>query len=170
MIPSFSSATKPLGKSSSSHKGKVKELLLLFKKSRRKSSSRMLGLNPGVNLCNHFTLRLHTSPSINTLPLGWIWSAAVLLTADVTENNADRRHGWLLKPINISTVVPCHSTTPLIYSTMMPLYTADYFSLCSVSFVLFRGIYYVTPHYYSLSEKLVTAFLVTGVRGSNNSW
>ena len=26
----------------------------------------MLGLNPGVNLCNHFTLHLHTSPSINT--------------------------------------------------------------------------------------------------------
>ena len=132
----------------------------------------MLGLNPGVNLCNHFTLRLHTSPPINTLPLGWIWSAAVLLTADVAENNADRRHGWLLKPINISTVVPCHSTTPLIYSTMMPLYTADYFSLCSVSFVLFRGMYYVTPHYYLLSEKLVAAFLEqsnkTDRPGSNN--
>ena len=30
-----------------------------------------------------------------------------------------------------------------------------YFSLCSVSFVLFRGIYYVTPDHYSLSEKFM---------------
>lgn len=44
------------------------------KKSRRKSSSRMLGLNPGVNLCIHFTSRLHTLPPINRLPLGWIRS------------------------------------------------------------------------------------------------
>ena len=29
----------------------------------------------------------------------------------------------------------------------------NYFSLCPVSFVPFRGIYYITPHYYSLSEK-----------------
>ena len=37
-----------------------------------------------------------------------------------------------------------------------------YFSLCSVSFVLFRRIYYITPDYKSLSEKLVTALIVTG--------
>ena len=44
----------------------------------------------------------------------------------------------------------------------MPFYTAGYFSLCSVSFVLFRRIYHITPYYYSLSEKLVAAFIVTG--------
>ena len=38
----------------------------------------------------------------------------------------------------------------------------SYFSLCVVSFVLFGGIYYITrPHYYSLSEKLVEALIVT---------
>ena len=37
----------------------------------------------------------------------------------------------------------------------------SYFSLCLVSFVLFGGIYYITPHYYSLSEKLVAALIVT---------
>ena len=40
----------------------------------------------------------------------------------------------------------------------------SYFSLCLVSFVLLGGIYYVTPHYYSLSEKLVAA-LIVAVRG-----
>ena len=37
-----------------------------------------------------------------------------------------------------------------------------YFSFCSVSFVLFKRIYYITPGYKSLSEKLVAAFTVTG--------
>ena len=37
-----------------------------------------------------------------------------------------------------------------------------YFQLCSVSFVLFRRIYYMTPDYKSLSEKLVAALIVTG--------
>ena len=37
-----------------------------------------------------------------------------------------------------------------------------YFSLCSVSFVLFRRIYYMTPDYKTLSEKLVAALIVTG--------
>ena len=38
----------------------------------------------------------------------------------------------------------------------------SYFSLCLVSFVLVGGgIYYITPHYYSLSEKLVAALIVT---------
>ena len=37
-----------------------------------------------------------------------------------------------------------------------------YFSLRSVSFVLFRGIYYITLQYDSLSEKLVAALIVTG--------
>ena len=38
-----------------------------------------------------------------------------------------------------------------------------YFSLRSVSFVLFRRIDYMTPDYKSLSEKLlVTALIVTG--------
>ena len=36
-----------------------------------------------------------------------------------------------------------------------------YFSLCLVSFVLFGRIYYITPHYYSLSQKLVAALIVT---------
>ena len=42
----------------------------------------------------------------------------------------------------------------------------SYFSLCSVSFVLFRGIYYITPDYYSLSEKLGAALIVTGECGA----
>ena len=37
----------------------------------------------------------------------------------------------------------------------------SYFSLCLVSFVLVGGIYYITPHYHSLSEKLVAALIVT---------
>ena len=37
----------------------------------------------------------------------------------------------------------------------------SYFSFCLVSFVLFGRIYYITPHYYSLSEKLVAALIVT---------
>ena len=37
----------------------------------------------------------------------------------------------------------------------------SYFSLCLVSFVLLRGIYYIPPHYYLLSEKLVAALIVT---------
>ena len=41
----------------------------------------------------------------------------------------------------------------------------NYFSLFSVSFVLFKGIYYITPQYYSLSEKLVAALTVTGECG-----
>ena len=35
------------------------------------------------------------------------------------------------------------------------------FSFCLLPFVLFGRIYYITPHYYSLSEKLVAALIVT---------
>ena len=37
-----------------------------------------------------------------------------------------------------------------------------YFSVGSVFFVLFRRIYYITPDFYSLSEKMVAALIVTG--------
>ena len=40
-----------------------------------------------------------------------------------------------------------------------------YLSLGSISFVLFRGIYYKTPDHYSLSEKLVAALIATGECG-----
>lgn len=48
-----------------------------------------------------------------------------------------------------------------------------YFSLCSVSVVPFRGIYYATPDHYSLSEKFMKVGggfdCNRGVWGSNNS-
>ena len=37
----------------------------------------------------------------------------------------------------------------------------SYLSLGSLSFVLFRGIYYIIPDYYSLSEKLMAALILT---------
>ena len=40
------------------------------------------------------------------------------------------------------------------------------FSLCLVSFVLFGGIHYITPHYNSLSENLATALIVKGECGA----
>ena len=44
------------------------------------------------------------------------------------------------------------------------------FSLCLVSFVLFGGIYYVTPHYNSLSENLATALIGTGECGAETNY
>ena len=44
-----------------------------------------------------------------------------------------------------------------------------YLSLCLIFFVLFRGMYHITPHYYSLSEKtekLVAALIVRGEGGA----
>ena len=52
------------------------------------------------------------------------------------------------------------------YATVEINPITNYFSLCSVSFVLFRGIYYVTPHYYSQSKKLSSALSVTGECGA----
>ena len=40
------------------------------------------------------------------------------------------------------------------------------FSLCTVSFVPFRGVYYITRNYYSLSVKLVAALIVSGECGA----
>ena len=40
-----------------------------------------------------------------------------------------------------------------------------FFTLLGFRF-LFRGIYYITPHYYSLFEKLVAALIVTEERGA----
>ena len=52
------------------------------------------------------------------------------------------------------------------------LYFAN-FSFCSVTFVLFSGIYYITPDHYSLSEKFMKVGdgldCNRGVWGSNNN-
>ena len=44
------------------------------------------------------------------------------------------------------------------------------FSLCLVSFVLFGGIYYIAPHYNSLSENLATALIGTGECGAETNY
>ena len=52
----------------------------------------------------------------------------------------------------------CDSYTRILEMNTPLISFNTYFSLCSVSFVLFRGIYYITPHYYSLSEKFGSGF------------
>ena len=44
-----------------------------------------------------------------------------------------------------------------------------FFTLLGFRF-LFRGIYYITPHYYSLFEKLVAALVVTGECGAETKY
>ena len=44
------------------------------------------------------------------------------------------------------------------------------FSLCLVSFVLFGGIYYITPHYNSQSENLATAMIGTEECGAKTNY
>ena len=56
----------------------------------------------------------------------------------------------------------------LFFSFIIILEAMHIFSLCLVSFVFFLGEYiYITPHYYSLSEKLMAALIVTRKCGAN---
>ena len=88
--------------------------------------------------------------STNTVRLVTHGGAILLLLVSMTNLSV-----WWTNTINthwISMVYKC-----LYVSNFSSRW--NYFSLCSVSFVLFRGIYYITPHYYSLSGKLVAAFI-----------
>ena len=77
--------------------------------------------------------------------------------------NTHLGHDWY-SGVRLSVVELIH----LRSLNVLPVIERDiwsYLSLGSVSFVLYRGIYYTIPHYYSLFEKLVAALTVTGECG-----
>ena len=107
-------------------------------------------------LKSHFTdffslfLPTQVANSTNTVRLVTHGGAILLLLVSMTNLSV-----WWTNTINthwISMVYKC-----LYVSNFSSRW--NYFSLCSVSSVLFRGIYYITPHYYSLSGKLVAALI-----------
>ena len=103
-----------------------------------------------TSLIFFFFLPTQVANSTNTVRLVTHGGVILLLLVSMTNLSV-----WWTNTVNTHWISMVHKC--LYVSNFSSRW--NYFSLCSVSFVLFRGIYYITPHYYSLSGKLVTALI-----------